>query len=72
MLPDFISYEYEVSNWSLSGGMRLKYRECVAQSRGMLLNHPNNKNKSCIRLKHFIEPRNMKHCGIKYMIKSRK
>lgn len=52
--------------------MRLKYRECVAQSRGMLLNHPNNKNKSCIRLKHFIEPRNMKHCGIKYMIKSGK
>lgn len=50
--------------------MRLKYRECVAQSRGMLLNHPNNKNKSCIRLKTF--HRNMKHCGIKYMIKSGK
>lgn len=49
--------------------MRLKYRECVAQSMAMLLNHPNNKNKSCIRLKTFLEPRNMKHCGIKYMIK---
>lgn len=35
----------------------------------MLFNYLNNKNKLCIRFKIFLEFRNMKYCGIKYMIK---